>query len=73
LGNNCYCYILQNHGALSLGKSLDQAWKNAELLEKVAQIYYYALTTGRKITTLPEDAVEQIYKMRESNEQQDRP
>jgi L-ribulose-5-phosphate 4-epimerase len=66
LGNNCYCYILQNHGALSLGKSLDQAWKNAEFLEKVAQIYYYALVTGRKITTLPADAVEQIYKMRTS-------
>ena len=28
LGNGCYCYILQNHGALSLGKSLGQAWKN---------------------------------------------
>ena len=66
LGNNCFCYILQNHGALSLGSRLDQAWKNAELLEKVAQIYYYALTTGRKITTLPQDAVEQIYKMRKS-------
>lgn len=66
LGNDCYCYILQNHGALSLGKTLDQAWKNAELLEKVAQIYYYALTTGRKITTLPKDAIDQIYKMRES-------
>lgn len=66
LDNECYCYILQNHGALSLGKDLDQAWKNAELLEKVAQIYYYALATGKKITTLPQDAVEQIYKMRES-------
>jgi ribulose-5-phosphate 4-epimerase/fuculose-1-phosphate aldolase len=66
LGNHCYCYILQNHGALSLGKDLDQAWKNAELLEKVAQIYYYALATGLKITTLPEDAVEQIYKMRKT-------
>ena len=66
MGNNGVCYILQNHGALSLGKSLDQAWKNAELLEKVARIYYYALTTGRKITTLPEDAVEQIYKMKKS-------
>ena len=66
LDNHCFCYILQNHGALSLGKSLDQAWKNAELLEKVAQIYYYALTTGRNITTLPQDAVEQIYKMRKS-------
>ena len=66
LGNDCYCYILQNHGALSIGKDLDQAWKNAELLEKVAQIYYYALVTGRKITTLPEDAIEQLYKMRKS-------
>ena len=72
LGNNCYCYILQNHGALSLGKSLDQAWKNAELLEKVAQIYYYALATGKKITTLPANAVEQIYKMRTSAQQKGR-
>ncbi|MGD8989911.1 MAG: class II aldolase/adducin family protein [Desulfobacterales bacterium] len=66
MGNNGVCYILQNHGALSLGKSLDQAWKNAELLEKVAQIYYYALTTGMKITTLPKEAVEQIHKMKKS-------
>ena len=66
LANNCFCYILQNHGALSLGADIDQAWKNAELLEKVAQVYYYALTTGRKITTLPEDAIEQINKLRES-------
>ena len=66
LGNDCFCYILQNHGALSLGRDLDQAWKNAELLEKVAQIYYYALTTGKEITTLPEDAIDQINKMRKS-------
>ena len=66
LGNDCFCYILQNHGALSLGGDLDQAWKNAELLEKVARIYYHALTTGRKITTLPQGAVDQIYKMRKT-------
>jgi L-fuculose-phosphate aldolase len=66
LGNDCYCYILQNHGALSLGRDLAQAWKNAELLEKVAQIYYYALTAGKDITTLPEDAIDQINKMRKS-------
>jgi L-fuculose-phosphate aldolase len=64
LGNDCFCYILQNHGALSLGRDLEQAWKNAELLEKVAQIYYYALTTGKDITTLPQDAIDQINKMR---------
>lgn len=66
LDNNCFCYILQNHGALSLGADIDQAWKNAELLEKVAQVYYFAVATGKKITTLPKHAVEQIYKMRES-------
>ncbi len=64
LGNNCTCYMLQNHGALSMGKDIDQAWKNAELLEKVAQVYYYALATGRKITTLPKDAIAQINKLR---------
>jgi L-fuculose-phosphate aldolase len=64
LDNRCFCYIMQNHGALSLGKNIDQAWKNAELLEKVAQVYFYALTTGRKITTLPPGAVERINKMR---------
>ncbi len=66
LDNDCYCYILQNQGALSLGKDLDQAWKNAELLEKVAQIYFYALTTEKKITTLPKDAIDLIYKMRKT-------
>ncbi len=66
LNNNCFCYIIQNHGALSLGKDIDQAWKNAELLEKVAQVYYYALTTGKKITTLPKDAIAQINKLRKS-------
>ena len=66
LDNDCFCYIIQNHGAISLGKDIDQAWKNAELLEKVAQVFYYALTTGRKITTLPENAIAQINKLRQS-------
>jgi len=57
LVNGCWCYIIQNHGALSLGKDMATALKNAELLEKVAQAYTYALCTGRKISHLPEDAV----------------
>ncbi len=55
LGNRCYCYILQNHGALCLGTDLTEAKRNAELLEKAAKIYYYAITTGKAITTLPQD------------------
>ncbi len=54
VGNGCNCYTLQNHGALNLGKTLDAAWKNAELLEKSAHVYHCALCTGRPITTLPD-------------------
>lgn len=66
LGNGCLCYIIQNHGALSLGENLQQAMKNAELLEKVAQVYCYALSTGHDISRLPESAVQQVLDMRKS-------
>jgi ribulose-5-phosphate 4-epimerase/fuculose-1-phosphate aldolase len=66
LGNNCHCYILQNHGALNLGRDIDHAWKNTELLEKVSKIYYAALITGKKIATLPKDTIDYFNKMRES-------
>jgi len=49
------CYILQNHGALSLGSDLKNAKQNAELLEKCAKVYYYALTTGKEISPLPDN------------------
>lgn len=55
VNSRAYCYILQNHGALSLGVDLANAKHNAELLEKVAKIYYYALTTGKQISRLPQD------------------
>ena len=58
LENGCYCYIIQNHGALNLGRDMTAAMKNAELLEKLAQAYYLALCTGREISQLPEEAVQ---------------
>lgn len=66
LDNNCHCYILQNHGALNLGRDIDHAWKNTELLEKVSKIYYAALITGREIATLPQETIDYFNKMRES-------
>ena len=57
LDNNCHCYILQNHGVLCLGNSMDQTCLNAELLEKNAAIYAEALSTGNDVTLLPEDIV----------------
>jgi L-fuculose-phosphate aldolase len=60
LSNGCCCYTLQNHGALNLGETLETAWKNAELLEKIAQVYHHALCTGRPITTLPEESLKAL-------------
>ena len=62
--NGCNCFIMQNHGALNLGKNLEKAWKNAELLEKSAQVYCQALTTGKPVTTLPVETVELVRQLR---------
>lgn len=53
LSNNANAYIIQNHGVLALGKNMDEALVHAELLEKAAQIYYLALSTGKPVTQLP--------------------
>ena len=64
LSNQCHCYLIQNHGALSLGSDMERAMKNAELLENVARIYYHALATGLDISKLPADAIEHFAEMR---------
>jgi L-ribulose-5-phosphate 4-epimerase len=64
LGNQCHCYLIQNHGALSLGSDMERALKNAELLENVARIYYHALATGLDIDSLPESAIDYFDEMR---------
>ncbi len=67
LGNNCHAYILQNHGALSLGESLDDAWRNVELLEKSAETYLAALSTGREVVQLPAAVVSQLVAARKTS------
>lgn len=70
LSNNANAYIIQNHGILALGKDLDKAILHAELLEKVAHVYYLALSTGKQVTTLPGSIVEIVKMMRDSEVQQ---
>lgn len=55
--------IIQNHGIVALGRTLDEAILHAELLEKVAHIYCLALSTGKPVTTLPESSVQKIARM----------
>ena len=64
LSNNANAYIIQNHGILALGKNLDKAILNAELLEKVAHIYYLALSTGKPVNTLPESITDFVAAVR---------
>jgi len=64
LGNDCHCYLIQNHGALCLGTDMQRAMKNAELLENVAKIYYHALATGEEIKKLPPAAIDYFADMR---------
>lgn len=66
IANHANAYIIQNHGIVALGRTLDQAVLNAELLEKTAHIYYMALSSGKPITTLPEAIIERIEAMRGS-------
>ena len=54
LDNRCHCYLLQNHGALCVGRTLEKTVNYVELLEKTASIYYRALATGMEVTTLPD-------------------
>jgi ribulose-5-phosphate 4-epimerase/fuculose-1-phosphate aldolase len=50
-GNNAY--ILQNHGALTLGPDLERAMFNVELLEKCATAFLLAYYTGERLTKIP--------------------
>lgn len=69
LNNRCNCYIIQNHGAITLGMSLDAAYRNVGLLEKCAQVYYYALSTGKKISTIPDQVASIMAQISESEQQ----
>jgi ribulose-5-phosphate 4-epimerase/fuculose-1-phosphate aldolase len=66
LSNKANAYIIQNHGILALGKTMDKALLHAELLEKVARAYCLALSTGKLVTTLPQSAVDLFTALRNS-------
>lgn len=58
--NNCKCYIIKNHGAIALGKNLEQASLHAEMLEKIAMVYYCTLASGKTATALPQPIMQMI-------------
>jgi len=64
LANDCHCYLIQSHGAMSLGADMERAMRNSELLENVARIYCQALATGEEIQHLPPSAMDYFAEMR---------
>lgn len=51
--NNNNAFILQNHGVLVFGMTMEQAIHNMALLEKCALTYLLAIMTEKKITKIP--------------------
>ena len=49
--------LLENHGALTVGRDMREAFVNCKVLEKTARIYIYALSLG-KVNPLPKEAFE---------------
>lgn len=54
--------LLANHGAIVCGKSISNAVKNAELVEKFAKVYWGSLLIGEPYTLSTED-LDKFYKM----------
>jgi L-ribulose-5-phosphate 4-epimerase len=61
--NHNNAYLLQNHGALIFGDSMERAIENAQVLEKCAKAYLLSLLTDRKISRLPVPIREIIFRM----------
>jgi ribulose-5-phosphate 4-epimerase/fuculose-1-phosphate aldolase len=51
--NNNNAFMLQNHGVLVFGVTMEQAVHNMALLEKCALTYLLALLTEKKVTKIP--------------------
>jgi L-fuculose-phosphate aldolase/L-ribulose-5-phosphate 4-epimerase len=51
--------LMQNHGAVTIGKDLPQAFMRAEYVENVAKVYHTARAVGVP-TLVPEDMVREI-------------
>lgn len=60
--------LLANHGAVTLGRTLDEAWIRMESLEHAARILWTARTLGEggrgRVTPLTNEAVEQLRALR---------
>lgn len=62
-GHNAF--IMKNHGVLTLGRTMDEAFARMEMLENLARIAYIASALG-KINPLDQDEIRRLEKMGKS-------
>lgn len=63
--SNCNAFLLANHGALTFGSSLKDAFYKMDKLEHASKILVYAKQTGR-INYIPDEKVKELYSIAKS-------
>lgn len=53
--------LMANHGALTVGRTIAEAYDRLYYLERVAQVQLYAMWTGQPLRHLPEPIIEKTY------------
>ena len=53
--------LMANHGALTVGQNVAEAYDRLYYLERVAQVQLYAMWTGQPLRELPESVIEKTY------------
>jgi glutamate-1-semialdehyde 2,1-aminomutase len=71
LDNQCNAYILQNHGIICMGTSMEKSAINVKVLEKCAKVYQAALATGKEISYLPEESASSFFGMLRSEQRKE--
>src|SRR5918998_2610941 len=54
LGSSHNACLLSNHGSITVGKTVGEAYNHTELLEELAEIYYRAGAAGEPVVLTPE-------------------
>ncbi len=53
--------MMANHGVLTIGNTVAEAYDRLYYLERVAQVQLYAMWTGRELNPLPQDVIDQTF------------
>jgi L-fuculose-phosphate aldolase len=61
-GGHAAC-LLRNHGTITVGASVAEAYSRTELLEQMAELYYHACTAGDPVILTPEQMSEAAAKI----------